>query len=128
MQGYVSSSRLAGGYFVSDEAEGAAKWKAVENHAKNKQHMVALKTSLSEIGKSLEKFGATIQRLDGAYSIDVGDQAISVGHREHQRMMAHLSRQQMDWDALCRLLSDYSETKRALMESTGAMNDLNINP
>ena len=122
------SAVQSGGYFMSKEAEDAAKWKAVELHEENKKHLVELKTALSEIGKEFEDFGGAIRRLDDEYSFEVGSQAISVGHRERQKMMAHLSKQHLDWDAICRLVSDYLKTRQALAESSSTVKGLGATP
>ena len=108
----MSQGWIAGGYFMSEEAEQAAKWKMVEELKRDKEHLVVLKKQMKDLGKVLADFAYTIQSPD-LHAFDVAAQTITVGKWDEKpiRPIAELRESAVNWESLTKLLTDYQKTK-----------------
>jgi hypothetical protein len=114
------------GYFMSDEAEKAAKFEILERHAKAKSRLAALEDQMSQKGQELTRFAETLKSpSQHAFSV-VRNLNIAVQRKSQSTKVAELWKQTMDWDALCELIDDYEQTKRDLSELDGRVQALGI--
>jgi hypothetical protein len=111
MQEQFVSRPMNGGYFVSEEAEQAAKWKMVEELKRDKEHLVVLKKEMKNLGERWIEFARTMQSPD-LHAFDVAAQKITVGQWDSRpsRPVAEIRESDTNWDSLARLVSDYQKT------------------
>lgn len=110
-----------GGYFVSDEAEKAANWDALEEFRKLKRHRDTLTDAMRKIGKALGDFSYVLQHREGC-TFDVQPSGITVGRE--RRMVARVDPTQLDWEAMSRLVTDYIATTLRIAELEPRFRDL----
>lgn len=107
----MSQGWIAGGFFLSEEAEQAAKWKMVEELKRDKEHLVVLKKQMKDLGAVLADFAYAIQSPD-LHAFDVTAQTITVGKWDAKptRPIAELRASAIAWESLTKLLTDYQKT------------------
>ena len=100
-------------YFVSEEAEQAAKWKMVEELKRDKEHLIVIKKQMKDLGGLWSEFSHAIQNPD-LHTFDVTTQTISVGKRDAQSsrsVVTELRESNVNWELMRRLLKDYQTTR-----------------
>jgi uncharacterized protein YlxW (UPF0749 family) len=99
------------GYFVSEEAEQAAKWKMVEELRTKKEHLVVLKSELKNLAETWTEFARAIQSPD-LHLFAVDPQKITVGKwgEKLTRPVAEIRDSNVQWDSLAKLVADYQKT------------------
>ncbi len=103
------------GYFVSDEAEKAAKWDAFEEYRQAKQRLFALETVMTKLGKSLDGFAYAIQHpKEHKFLVNVED--VTVAKQLQQGAVVHVTKADLDWNAVSNLISDYQTTFARVQE------------
>jgi len=111
-----------GGYFVSDEAEKAANWDALEEFRELKRHRDTITDAMSKTGKALGDFAYVLQHREGC-AFDVQPSGgITVGRE--RRTVAHVDPTQLDWQSVSRLVTDYIATTRRIAELEPRFRDL----
>lgn len=105
-------SQLYEGYFVSEEAEQAAKWKMVEELRTKKEHLVVLKNELKNLAEKWAEFARVMQSPD-LHSFAVAPQKITVGKwgEKPARPIAEIRDSSVQWDSLTKLVTDYQRTE-----------------
>lgn len=105
---------------MSDQAEEAAKFRALKREKDAKAHLAALRSEMGEVGKQLEQLGRSIQRPEN-YKFLVTNGTIEIG--DGQNTIARLSA--ADRERLGVLISDYidsiAETARASGDASAAL-------
>lgn len=110
-----------GGYFVSDEAEKAAKWDALEEFRELKRHRDTITDAMSKTGKALGDFAHVLQHREGC-TFDLQPSGITVGRE--RSAVAHIDSTQFDWQAVSSLIADYIATTRRIAELEPRFRDL----
>jgi hypothetical protein len=107
---------------MTDEAEKAAKWDAVEQLQKVKTHLLALETQMARTGKELSAFGASLQHPK-EYVFDVTSVAITLGRQGGGlgRPLGLLKPDILDWGNFSSLLNDYHAAIKEKAELTARL-------
>ena len=84
-------------YFVSEEAEKAAKWEALEELRKARQHRDILIDAMARLGKALSDFGYVLQNPREC-AFDARHNEIMVGR--DRRAVARIEPTHLDWDRI----------------------------
>ncbi len=116
---------LERGYFMTEEAEKAAKWDAVEQLQKAKARLLALETEMIRIGKELIAFGSSLQN-PRAYVFDVTSDAVTLGKQGGGglgRPLGRLTPDIVDWGNFCSLLNDYDDATKEKAELTARLGE-----
>jgi hypothetical protein len=104
----------ARGYFMTKEAEDAAKWNAVEQLQKVKARLLALKTEMSRIGKEWVSFGSAMQHPED-YVFEVTSAAVTLGKSDAglRRPLGRITPEDaLDWEKFSALLNEYREAMK----------------
>ncbi len=110
-----------GSYFVSEEAEKAARWDAQQGFIELKRHRDTIVAEMEKLGKALGDFGYVLQRREGC-SFDARPSEIAVGRE--QRMVAHVEPTQLDWQTVHKLITDYVATTQRIAQLEPRFPDL----
>src|SRR5438132_1122464 len=104
-----------GNYFVSDEAEKAAKWDAFEELRQSREHRDALEDIMKKLGKALNGLAYAIQHpKECLFEIDRQD--ITIAKPPEMGVFAHVVRADFDWESVFKLLTDYKTTVQRISE------------
>lgn len=110
------------GYFVSDEAEKAANWDAVQEFRELKRHRDSITDAMARLGKGLGDFAYVLQHpRDCAF--DARPTEIVVGRE--QRAIARVDSIQLNWETVSRLITDYITTMKRIAELKPRFRDFN---
>lgn len=98
-----------GSYFVSEEAEKAANWDALEEFRKLKRHRDSLTDAMSRLGKSLGDFASVLQNRQGC-TFDARVNEIVVGRE--QRTVARVDPTQIEWETVSKSIKRLRRNNR----------------
>ncbi len=98
---------------MSNGADTTLKWETLERFRKAKEDFLALENRMANIGKVWADFAAAIQR-PGDFSFRLGREEIVFAQRSAAAPVAfsHISRSDVDWDSLSKLIADYQATSQ----------------
>lgn len=115
------------GYFVSDDAESAAKWKAVERLRAAKEHLLALETEMAKLGKEWLAFGEALKR-PGNFVFAITNDVITLGQHDAGlgRPLGRLTPADVNWERFFLLLTDYQKTSQEKAELTAKLRDAGL--
>ncbi len=102
-----------GSYFVSEDAEKAARWDDQQEFLELKRHRDTIVAAMEKVGKALGDFGYVLQHREGC-SFDARPHEIVVGRE--QRMVARVEPTQLDWQTVSRLITDYISTTQRVAQ------------
>ena len=116
-----------GGYFMSDEAEKAAKYDMIVKLRKTREKLTVLRDQAKEIGKALEDFGMIL--ANPSWKLKVEDAEI-IGKAEQFRGVSSatltIKRSYLSDDLIVRLILELESTEKDLEEQSRAVKDLAI--
>lgn len=110
-----------GSYFVSEEAEKAARWDAQQEFIELKRHRDTIAAAMERLGKALEDFGYVLQHREGC-AFDARSNEIAVGRE--QRMVVRVDPTHLNWESVSRLIADYTATIGRIAELEPRFRDL----
>jgi hypothetical protein len=113
-----------GGYFVSDQAEKAAKWEAVEEFRERKQHLLVLQNEMLKIGREWEPFANALKSPKSFYFKVEAENITVLYSQQSSQTTAQIPRTHLDWGTLSKLLSDYQATTERIKELEPQFRDL----
>ena len=113
------------GYFMTQEAEDAAKWRMLTEYHQTIERLAALKSELKSLGESLEHFGRGLSNPEFRFVLD-GD--LLVGTREGTPDVPQIQTpvSALDAERVLKLLKNLAETEarsselHQLLEEAGA--------
>jgi len=97
-------------YFMSTDAEAAAKWRMVEEYNQKKARLAALENEMRQLGETWSGMARVLKEPD-AFGVEKMGQQILAYNRQSKVKIADLTPAQANWDTVVRLLSDYQQTK-----------------
>lgn len=112
-----------GGYFVSEEAEMAAKWKMVEDHKKAKGKLATLVREASTVGLRIQRLQVALCGSPLKIKI-VRDKVISVPVEEKWE---EVDISKVDSDEIMKLIVDIDATSKLKADLGEKLRDLGIN-
>jgi len=112
----------AGRYFVSDEAEKAAHWDALQEFRELKRHRDLIIDAMGRLGKALGDFAYVLQHPRGC-AFDAQPNEIIIGRE--QRAVARVEPTHLNWETASNLVADYTATMRRIAELEPRFRDLN---
>ncbi len=115
------------GYFMSDEAEKAAKWNVVEQFNEAKEHLLALESVMTNLGKQWAAFSEALKEPN-IFVFDVTKNVVTLGQSNAglRRPLGQLTPGDMNWEKFCALLTDYQETSRKKTELICKLHDAGL--
>lgn len=109
-----------GGYFVSEEAEKAAKWQLVENYNSAKAKLAALDGQLKQAGTTFLDMGRVVKDIHSGIVFKFGKDQITVVNESHSygqaQTVAEIGLKFLNAESLITLLKDFQDTRRTVEE------------
>lgn len=118
----MSQGFVYGGYFVSEEAEQAAKWKIVENYNRAKAKLAVLEGELKEASADLSEMGRNTSRdyLLGSNTFLFSDKQVRIVNENapsgRSANITEISLKYFNADLLVNLLKDFQNTRTEVKE------------
>jgi hypothetical protein len=113
------------GYFMSDDAEKAAKWNIVEQQREAKEHLLALESEMTTLGEQWLAFGVAL-KSPGNYVFDITGSTITLGQHNaglRQPLGWLTSTGYPSWERFSELLTDYQETSKKKADLTAKLRE-----
>ena len=115
-------SQLYGGYFVSEEAEKAAKWDMLEEYHQTVSHLGVLENEFKKVSNSLGILASAFDKPTDRVEFDVSSTQIGVMTISNKTRLGVIPRGHIEFTSLAKLIEDYQKTvarKRELENDLG---------
>jgi hypothetical protein len=114
---------MQGGYFVSEEAEKAAKWDMREEYKRTKARLVTLENELRKIGDAWTGMGKWFKDPLGI-SFQANAQQITAVKAKSKITVEAIPLEYLNADAIVRLINDLEETRKSKDDLEARLKDI----
>ena len=120
-----------GSYFMSEEAEKAAKWEIIERYRGAKEKLSLLEDRCREIGGSISAFGSAIATTPEAVTIaklevSFPKYAGASEYERHRSERAIMALSNLNIDALKDLVDDYKQALQIKSEALRKLREMKV--
>ena len=114
-----------GSYFVSEQAEMAAKWQMVEDYKSASAKLALLLAELKNIGDEWAGIARVLQGPRG-FSFEVEGTKLTVKNELTKANIASLHSSRVSWESLTKLIEDYRNTLKTKDELSSRLKQLGV--
>jgi hypothetical protein len=104
-----------GGYFVSKEAEDAAKWRMLQEYNEARSNLGNFDNEFKKIGRSLQSLASAYLMVYGV-KFTVSDEGIRAVNTSTGAEIANVPKAYLSFETSVKLITDYEETYKRIRE------------